>query len=145
MGSTDPRNVDLLLGGLMSRRRLSSSCLSSCRRGESTACLWSAATNGPFVYPQMIHEYWKARMNDIERESRRTWIKIIPSATLSTTNPNWTDPGLKPGFRHDRPATNHLWHGHTLRRVNLKSQFLIYLCLCCLQSNDWMQTSSGAH
>jgi hypothetical protein len=31
----------------------------------------------------------------------------LPSATLSTTNPTWIDPGL----RGERPATNRLSHG----------------------------------
>jgi hypothetical protein len=33
--------------------------------------------------------------------------KNLSSATLSTTNPTWTDPGLRIG----RPATNRLSHG----------------------------------
>jgi hypothetical protein len=31
--------------------------------------------------------------------SRRTLREACPSATLSTTNPTWTDPGAKPGLR----------------------------------------------
>jgi hypothetical protein len=37
--------------------------------------------------------------------------KTCPSATLSTTNPTWTDPGLNPGLRGERLATNRLSHG----------------------------------
>jgi hypothetical protein len=37
--------------------------------------------------------------------------KTCPSATFSTTNPTWTDPGSKPGLRGGRPATNRLSHG----------------------------------
>jgi hypothetical protein len=33
------------------------------------------------------------RWNEIEGENRRTRGKTCPSATLSTTNPTWTDPG----------------------------------------------------
>ena len=40
-------------------------------------------------------------------ENRNTRGKTCPSATLSTTNPTWTDPGL----RGERPATNRLSHG----------------------------------
>jgi hypothetical protein len=40
-------------------------------------------------------------------ENRSTRGKICPIATLSTTNPTWTDPGL----RVERPATNCLNHG----------------------------------
>jgi hypothetical protein len=35
----------------------------------------------------------------------------LPSATLSTTNPTWVDPGANPGLRGERPATNRLSHG----------------------------------
>jgi hypothetical protein len=44
-------------------------------------------------------------------ENRRTRGKTCPSATLSTTNPTWTDPGL----RGERPATNRLSHGTAMR------------------------------
>jgi hypothetical protein len=35
----------------------------------------------------------------------------LPSATLSTTNLTWIDPGANPGLRGERPATNCLRHG----------------------------------
>jgi hypothetical protein len=35
----------------------------------------------------------------------------LPSATLSTTNPTWPDPGLNPGRRGGKPATNRLSYG----------------------------------
>ena len=44
-------------------------------------------------------------------ENRRTWGKTCPSATFSTTNPTWTEPGSNPGLRGERPATNRLSHG----------------------------------
>jgi hypothetical protein len=44
-------------------------------------------------------------------ENRSTRGKTRPSATLSTTNPTWTDPGSKKGLRGGRPATNRLSHG----------------------------------
>jgi hypothetical protein len=37
--------------------------------------------------------------------------KTCPSATLSTTNPTWTDPGSNPRLRGGRPATNRVSHG----------------------------------
>jgi hypothetical protein len=40
-------------------------------------------------------------------ENRSTREKTCPSATLSTRNPTWTDPGLS----GERPATNRLSHG----------------------------------
>jgi hypothetical protein len=43
--------------------------------------------------------------------NRRTRGKTCPSATLSATNPTWTDPGSNPGLRGGRPATNRVSHG----------------------------------
>jgi hypothetical protein len=37
--------------------------------------------------------------------------KTCPSAILSTTNPTWPDPGLNPGCRGGKPATNCLSYG----------------------------------
>jgi hypothetical protein len=42
-------------------------------------------------------------------ENRSTGRKTCPSATLSTTNPTWTDLGLNPGLRGERPATS-FWY-----------------------------------
>jgi hypothetical protein len=47
------------------------------------------------------------RWNETDRGKPTTRRKTCPSATLSTTNPTWTDPGL----RGERPATNRLSHG----------------------------------
>jgi hypothetical protein len=47
-------------------------------------------------------------------ENVRTREKTYPSATLSTTNPTWTDPGSNPGLRSKRSATNRLSHGMAL-------------------------------
>jgi hypothetical protein len=44
-------------------------------------------------------------------ENRGTRGKTCPSAILSTTNPSWTDPGLNPGLRGEKPATNRLSQG----------------------------------
>jgi hypothetical protein len=40
--------------------------------------------------------------------------KTCPSATLSTTNPTWLDPGSNPGRRGGKPTTNRLSYGATL-------------------------------
>jgi hypothetical protein len=41
--------------------------------------------------------------------------KTCPSATLSTTNSTWLDPGLKPGCRGGKPETNRLsWWAVTI-------------------------------
>jgi hypothetical protein len=51
-------------------------------------------------------------------ENRSTRRKTCPSATLSTTNPTWTDPGLG----GEKPTTNRLSHGtahiRTFKRTN---------------------------
>jgi hypothetical protein len=47
-------------------------------------------------------------------ENGSTRRKTCPSATVSTTNPKWNDPGSNPGIRGDRPATNRLSHGTAL-------------------------------
>jgi hypothetical protein len=39
----------------------------------------------------------------------------LPSATLSTTNPTWIDPGANPVLRGERPAANRLSHGTAYR------------------------------
>jgi hypothetical protein len=44
-------------------------------------------------------------------ENRSTRGKTCPSASLSTTNPTWTDPGSNPALRDGRPAANRLSHG----------------------------------
>jgi hypothetical protein len=47
-------------------------------------------------------------------ENRRTRGKPCPSATLSTTNPTWTDPESNPDLRGGRPEANRLSHGTAL-------------------------------
>jgi hypothetical protein len=53
-------------------------------------------------------------------ENRSTWRKTCPSATFSTTNPTWTDPGLNLGLHGDRSATNRLSHRTAMNSVLLK-------------------------
>jgi ABC-type transport system substrate-binding protein len=42
--------------------------------------------------------------------------KPASSATVSTTNPTWLDPGLSPGRRGGNPATNRLIYGAAYER-----------------------------
>jgi hypothetical protein len=35
----------------------------------------------------------------------------LPGATLSTTNPTWSDPGFNPSRRGGKPATNRFSYG----------------------------------
>jgi hypothetical protein len=57
-------------------------------------------------------------------ENRSTRRKSCPSATLSTTNPTWTDPGSNPGLRGGRPAANRVSHG-TAKAVLIAKQLTI--------------------
>jgi hypothetical protein len=43
--------------------------------------------------------------------------KTCPCVTLSTTNPTWPDPGLNPGRRGGKPATNRLSYGAATSRT----------------------------
>jgi hypothetical protein len=64
-----------------------------------------------YAFPRW-YEFGERRWNDIlTGENWRTRRKTYPSATLSTTNPTWNDPGANPGLRGQRPATNNLNHG----------------------------------
>jgi hypothetical protein len=47
-------------------------------------------------------------------ENRSTRRKTCHIATLSTTNPTWTDPESNLVLRGERPATNRLSHGTAL-------------------------------
>jgi hypothetical protein len=50
----------------------------------------------------------------------------LPSATLSTINPIWIDPGANPGLRGERPATNRLSHGTALNSFNYLGNLISY-------------------
>jgi hypothetical protein len=51
-----------------------------------------------------VEFYWHGKNEGTRRKSS-------PSATLSITNPIWTDPELNPSLRSERPATKRLNHG----------------------------------
>jgi len=51
-----------------------------------------------------MEQWW----NDILAGETEVLGENLPSATLSTTNPTWIDPGANPGLRGERPATNRL-------------------------------------
>jgi hypothetical protein len=53
--------------------------------------------------------------NEIVRGKPTTRRKPYPNATLSTTNPTWTDPGSNPGLRGVRPVANRLSHGTAIQ------------------------------
>jgi hypothetical protein len=53
---------------------------------------------------------WKSWWNEWKGKPKYSE-KTCPDATLSTTNPTWPDPGLKPGRRGGKPATNRFSYG----------------------------------
>jgi hypothetical protein len=57
-------------------------------------------------------------------ETRSTRGKPCPSATLSATNPTWTDPGSNPCLRGERPATKRLSHGTAFKHLYRVCSFL---------------------
>jgi hypothetical protein len=84
-----------------------------------TESLGTATTTGLLYQPQMIgdadcgetdgNEDWQGKPKYSE--------KTCPSATLSTTNPTWLDPGLNPGRRGGKPATNRLSYGAAITHI----------------------------
>jgi hypothetical protein len=62
-------------------------------------------------------KYWSSGGMKLTAQTRSTRGKTCPSATLSTTNPTWTDLGSSPGLRGGRPATNRLSQGTTLDTI----------------------------
>jgi hypothetical protein len=73
------------------------------------------------------YEFGERQWNDIlTGENRRTQRKTCPSATLSTTNHTWIDPGSNPSLRGERPATNDLSHDTAMRPLtnNFKSSYI---------------------
>jgi hypothetical protein len=74
------------------------------------------------------YEFGERRWNYIlTGESRRTRRKTYPTATLSTINPTWNDPGPNPGLRGDRPSTNDLSHG-TVYSYFIKHSMSVVVC-----------------
>jgi hypothetical protein len=55
-------------------------------------CLSTTATNGPIIHPP--DDILGVESHDgmiLTDENEITWRKTCPSATMSTTNPTWTD------------------------------------------------------
>jgi hypothetical protein len=62
--------------------------------------------------------WWKIWWNDDWQGKPKYSEKTCPSATLSTTNPTWTDPGSNAGRRGGKSAINSLSYGAALRKDN---------------------------
>jgi hypothetical protein len=57
---------------------------------------------------------WRNWWNEDWQGKSKYSEKTCPSATLSTTNPTWLDPGLNPVCRGGKPATNRVSYGAAL-------------------------------
>jgi hypothetical protein len=75
--------------------------------------LGTAATTGLLFRPQMTDDDDCGTVGGmrIDRGNRGTRRKLAPTATLSTTNPTWTDPGSNLGLRGGKQVTNCLSYG----------------------------------
>jgi hypothetical protein len=60
---------------------------------------------------------WSNQWNANWKEKPKYSEKTCPSATLSTTNPTWSDRGSNPGRRGGKPATHRLSYGTAMRRI----------------------------
>ena len=88
-------------------------------KGPRSRCYGCTAALRLIVQPVMkmtsvffrFTEYWSTGRMKLTGKNRSTRVKTCPSATLSTTDPTWTDPGSNPGLRIEMPATNRLSHG----------------------------------
>jgi hypothetical protein len=75
-----------------------------------------------------MEQWW----NDIFAVETEVLGENLPSATLSTTNLTWIDPGANPGLRGERPATNRLSHGTAYKLYNRVNS--IHVCLMAILS-----------
>jgi hypothetical protein len=62
----------------------------------------------------VFHGISYRKMSPHQKGSAANFENSCPSATLSTTNPTWPDPGSNPGRRDGKPATNRLSYGGAL-------------------------------
>jgi hypothetical protein len=54
---------------------------------------------------------WRRWWSENWQGNRSIRRELLPSHTLSTTNPTRTELGIKPGLRSGEPATNRLSYG----------------------------------
>jgi hypothetical protein len=97
---------------------------------------------------------WSSRWNENWQGKPKYSEITCPSATLSTTNPTWTDLGSNTGRRGGNPVTNRLSYGHdpahyvtSGRRLMSQHQLRhMYLCLLLLPSVvRYLTTYSDPH
>jgi hypothetical protein len=115
-GRTLLRNIGQTLSDYMPShsRRPCASFFLFCH-GVRLSPLGTASTVWPIV-PALDDRWWwmwSNRWNTNWQGKPKYSEKTCPSATLSTTNPTWTDPGSNPARSGRKPATNSLSYGTT--------------------------------
>jgi hypothetical protein len=73
--------------------------------------LGTSATEWPIVPAPGDYDDWEFGGMKVDRGKPKYSEKTCHSATLSTKNPTWPDPGANPGRRGGKPATNRLSYG----------------------------------
>jgi hypothetical protein len=68
--------------------------------------------------------------------------KTCPDATFSTTNPTWPDPGLNPGRRGGKPATNRFSYGAATRSPSTRGKTSGHIR--CVMRLGGFQNQSGS-
>jgi hypothetical protein len=113
--------------------------------GVQLGSLGMVATDWPIVACPGWLWWWRIWWNEDWQGKPKYSEKTRPSATLSTTNPTWPDPGSNPGHCSGKPATNRLSYGASSTRkvsskwLRLNLSPLMTLCwpLLHLQSKKW--------
>jgi hypothetical protein len=82
--------------------------------GVQLGPLGTAATDWPIVACPGWLWWWRIWWNVDWQRKLKYSEKICPSATLSTANTTWPDPGSNPGRRDGKPAANRLSYGAAL-------------------------------
>jgi hypothetical protein len=87
--------------------------------------LGTSATEWPIVPAPGWLWWWSIWLNEVWQGRTKYSEKTCPSATSSTTNPTWPDPGLNQGRRGGKSATNRLSYGAACRCSKLKLKISI--------------------
>jgi hypothetical protein len=91
---------------------------------------WVHSAPRPFTVLLWLWGWRIIRWNEDCQGKPKYSEKTCSSATLSTTNPTWPDPGSNPGCRGRKPATNHLSYGAAI----------LFIYLQCSTASDHLQS-----
>jgi hypothetical protein len=105
---------------------------------------WVHSAPRPFTVllclPRVIVRMENFRWNEDWQGKRKYSEKTCPSATLSTTNPTWPDPGSNAGRRGGKPATNRFSYGAALRSSSFP--FVAPREVVCSVISDILETTT---